>query len=219
MDILGRNRAAEELTQEIDAATDVVKNTETEVSGGGFVGEVDERGVVENTQTGVKSEKARNLGNVALRGGSEVQFGFGGKAVWNGQGSEQEERRGTSENGIRQAEHELTRDEVEIEQPEKFVGEETPLLTEERVAEDQADLRREDNLAPKGASEAERRMLAGEHKIVKDAGKVVTLEAMGEVEKILQEKVVHPADLADLWQKRSIEMISKVDGYALGDNN
>ncbi len=154
MDILGRNRAAEELTQEIDAATDVVKNTETEVSGGGFVGEVDERGVVENTQTGVKSEKARNLGNVALRGGSEVQFGFGGKAVWNGQGSEQEERRGTSENGIRQAERELTRDEAEMEQPEKFVGEETPLLTEERVAEDQADLRREDNLAPKGASEA-----------------------------------------------------------------
>lgn len=232
MDILGRNRAAEELTQEIDAATDVVKNTETGVDIRKMPGGMNGNNVVRNTEAGTGAANTQNLGNVALRGGSTVQFGFGGERVqpdWQG-GNESlggnpngefgaMEGAARSERSVEKAEQELAKIEAEVAQPEKFVGEETSFLEKERQQEDLADLRREENLAPSDASETERGLLASEHKIVRDVSKAVTMAAMQEVEDILREKVVHPADLANLWQKRSIEMISKVDGYALGDNN
>ncbi len=229
MDILGRNRAAEELTQEIDAATDVVENTGTGVNarqaGGG--------GVVINTETGTRLVNARGLGNVALREGNTVQFGFGGEKVqsdWQednkvlGAGDRRQNETNAEEDLARGrylegAERELARVEAEVAQPERFVGEETPLLEEERQQEDLADLRREENVAPSGASEAEKELLASEHRIVRDASREVTKATMQDVEEILREKVVHPADLANLWMDRSIKMIKEVDGYDLGDNN
>lgn len=201
MGILGRdNKAAEELTREIDAATDVVKNTETEVDVQRANDEVGDDSVVINTETGVRPVNVRNLGNAALREGSTVQFGFGGE-------------------NVRSDWQELAQVEAEVAQPERFVGEETALLEEERQQEDLADLRREENLAPSGASEAEKELLASEHRIVKDASKAVTKATMQEVEGILREKVVHPEDLANLWMKESIRMVKEVDGYNLGDNN
>lgn len=129
-----------------------------------------------------------------------MQFGFGGE-------------------NVRSDWQELAQVEAEVAQPERFVGEETALLEEERQQEDLADLRREENLAPSGASEAEKELLASEHRIVKDASKAVTKATMQEVEGILREKVVHPEDLANLWMKESIRMVKEVDGYNLGDNN
>lgn len=121
---------ASALTQEINQATErVAENAEN----AGELEEFDEmeRGMNNPMMTEMGEMAGQRLGNIALgaKGWSERGGAIGA----------------TAEVGSRSrelgAERELQRDEREMEQPVKFVGEETTRQTEEYLEQDQEDLR------------------------------------------------------------------------------
>lgn len=116
-------------------------------------------------------------------------------------------------------ERELSRDEREMLRPGEFVGEETALQTRERLAADEEDLRNEANLAPTGATKAERDLLLRDHKIVQQAQDAVTTVAATEVDRIMAQPVFRPAELVKVREEGMLKMLRNAFGYEFGNGN
>lgn len=117
------------------------------------------------------------------------------------------------------AQDELERDRQEILNPMEFVGEETEVQTQERLEADEEDLRNEENLAPKGASEAEKALINRDHKIVQKVQDAVTTATVAEVQAITSQPVFRPADVVRAREKGMLEMLRGAFGYEFGSGN
>lgn len=91
---------------------------------------------------------------------------------------------------LQAAEREIARDEDELVHAEDYVGEETAVQTRERLASEQENLLNEED--PDRDSEA-KRMHQTQEKI---AG-----QAMTQVDELMKNKVVSPADIEGVWRE------------------
>lgn len=160
-------------------------------------------GVVKNTRT-----EAGRMGAMALKGNAQLGFGGGPAGMSVAQMGEE-----------LMAQDELERDRQEILNPMKFVGEETEVQTQERLEADEEDLRNEENLAPKGASEAEKALINRDHKIVQKVQDAVTTATVAEVQAITSQPVFRPADVVKVREKGMLEMLRGAFGYEFGSGN
>lgn len=107
------------------------------------------------------------------------------------------------------AEREIKRDQAELTHPEEFVGDETELQIDERLKDQQENSLNEIN--PGRDFEA---------KIAAHSQERIAQTAMGEVEKLLKEKQVHPGKIVEIWRKRGDAVLNSYENpHPIGKGN
>ena len=108
-----------------------------------------------------------------------------------------------------EAAQEIARDQAELTHPEEFVGDETELQIDERLRDQQENSLNEIN--PGRDFEAE---------IAARSQERIAQTAMGEVEKLLKEKQVHPGKIVEIWRKRGDAVLNSYENpHPIGKGN
>lgn len=111
--------------------------------------------------------------------------------------------------GGQEAAQEIARDQAELEHPEEFVGAETPLQVDERLAREQENSQNEIN--PKRDLEA---------KIARRGEVAIAQAAMKEVEEITRKKNFSPLEVVRAYRKLGNEALNSMeDPHPIGRGN
>lgn len=155
-----------------------------------------------------EAEKSQN-GSRSDSGGSQA-YSKGGNVWRAGSASEMfalpGHERVRSAEALEAARRELVRDEQEIMEPEKYVGEESALQVQERLAEDEADLKRELDLE------------TGKAKMTAD-GERLTKEAVKHIEEVIAKKAEQPRRLEEALFLGMTKFLEQNYGRKFGDRN
>lgn len=114
---------------------------------------------------------------------------------------------GRSAEGLRRAEMEVRRDELELERPEEMIGEESRLQVAEHLAEDREDLQHELGQG-----------LRFEVKATERGQEEVTRKVVPEVEKIVNRSSFRVRELEDVY-RRGVNATLGVFNRRIGDRN
>lgn len=202
-----RQMSAKELTQEIERETSAAVMSERASAGtleGHSLGRGEARQigqmaagaegfVVKNTQTGAGREQAQRMGWQVLDGGQKT-------------GIYSSEQAGNTINNF-EARQEIARDEAELEHPQGFVGEESNLQEQERLADDREDLASETGGGLKFVD-----------KIVTTNQEAIAQAIVPEVNKIVNRKSFRPAELMGVYQQ-GVNKTLGVFNRRIGDRN
>lgn len=182
-----RKISAKELTEQINQATDLGLAVGAE---GQSFGEPMPVGPAP-----VARERAQQLGWQVLDGGKN-------ELISNAE-------RVATEIADFEATQEIVRDEMELEHPEEFVGDETPLQIKERLQNQQENSLNE--IDPRRDAEAE---------TVARSQEKIAQTAMGEVESLLKEKQVFPGKIVEIWRKRGDAVLNSYENpHPIGKGN
>ncbi len=111
--------------------------------------------------------------------------------------------------GSQEAAQEIARDQAELERPEEFVGVETPLQVDERLAREQENSQNEIN--PKRDFEA---------RIARRGEVAIAQAAMKEVEEITRKKNFSPLEVVRAYRKLGNEALNSMeDPHPIGRGN
>lgn len=194
-------KSARDLTAEIEAATNAeVGAQETSV----------EMRAAEGEQKGVTREEEGLAGLGRRDEGRELQ-GLGRKVIASGELSGRGAERGAIASvlarEIGDAKKELARDDLELEEAERFVGEESSRQIDERKADDAADLRTEN-----------RKGLALENRVLADSQEKVAKAVAAEVDELMTQPRYRPMDLLRYYNRERGRSLLAL-GRRIGDRN
>lgn len=192
-----RKLSAKELTEEIERETNanIVEMSRNQAQQlGKMAAGAEHLTVVNNTETDYNRGQAQRVGWQVIEGGKSAPQGIfsSGEA-------------GTAAEAA--AEREILRDEAELEYPERFVGQESALQEQERLADDQEDMQSEEGKGLKFVD-----------KIVTANQEAVAQAIVPEVNKIVNRKSYRPEELAQLY-RQGVNKTLAVFNRKIGDRN
>lgn len=202
------DKSARDLTAEIEAATSAEVVAQERAAEGAQEASV-EMGAAEGEQKGATREE-EGLAGLGRRDENRELQGLGRKVIASGELSGRGARRGATASvlarEIGDAKKELARDDLELEEAERFVGEESSRQIDERKA-DAADLRTES-----------RKGLALENRVLADSQEKVAKAVAAEVDELMTQPRYRPMDLLRYYNRERGRSLLAL-GRRIGDRN
>lgn len=203
------DKSARDLTAEIEAATSAEVVAQERAAEGAQETSV-EMGAAEGEQKGATREE-EGLAGLGRRDENRELQGLGRKVIASGELSGRGARRGATASvlarEIGDAKKELARDDLELEEAERFVGEESSRQIDERKADDAADLRTE---SWKG--------LVLENRVLADSQEKVAKAVAAEVDELMAQPRYRPMDLLRYYNRERGRSLLAL-GRRIGDRN
>lgn len=202
-------KSARDLTAEIEAATNAEVGAQERAAEGAQEASVEMR-AAEGEQKGATREE-EGLAGLGRRDENRELQGLGRKVIASGELSGRGAGRGATASvlarEIGDAKKELARDDLELEEAERFVGEESSRQIDERKADDAADLRTES-----------RKGLVLENRVLADSQEKVAKAVAAEVDELMTQPRYRPMDLLRYYNRERGRSLLAL-GRRIGDRN
>ena len=202
-------KSARDLTAEIEAATNAEVGAQERAAEGAQETSVEMR-AAEGEQKGETREE-EGLAGLGRRDENRELRGLGRKVIASGELSGRGARRGATVSvlarEIGDTKKELARDDLELKEAERFVGEESSRQIDERKADDAADLRTES-----------RKGLALENRVLADSQEKVAKAVAAEVDELMAQPQYRPMDLLRYYNRERGRSLLAL-GRRIGDRN
>lgn len=202
-------KSARDLTAEIEAATSAEVVAQERAAEGAQEASVEMR-AAEGEQKGETREE-EGLAGLGRRDENRELRGLGRKVIASGELSGRGARRGAAASvlarEIGDAKKELARDDLELKEAERFVGDESSLQVIGRLEDDVADQRTED-----------RKGLALENRVLADSQEKVAKAVAAEVDELMTQPRYRPMDLLRYYNRERGRSLLAL-GRRIGDRN
>ena len=202
-------KSARDLTAEIEAATNAEVGAQERAAEGAQEASVEMR-AAEGEQKGATREE-EGLAGLGRRDENRELQGLGRKVIASGELSGRGARRGATASvlarEIGDAKKELARDDLELKEAERFVGDESSLQVIGRLEDDVADQRTED-----------RKGLALENRVLADSQEKVAKAVAAEVDELMAQPRYRPMDLLRYYNRERGRSLLAL-GRRIGDRN
>lgn len=202
-------KSARDLTAEIEAATSAEVVAQERAAEGAQEASVEMR-AAEGEQKGATREE-EGLAGLGRRDENRELQGLGRKVIASGELSGRGARRGATASvlarEIGDAKKELARDDLELKEAERFVGDESSLQVIGRLEDDVADQRTED-----------RKGLALENRVLADSQEKVAKAVAAEVDELMAQPRYRPMDLLRYYNRERGRSLLAL-GRRIGDRN